>query len=418
LKGLNRGFRKSMAKHKVLYLAYDGMTDPLGQSQVLSYLKGLSKQNFSCHVVSFEKPEVYDLRKKVIHDFIRDFDVHWHPLTYHKSPPILSTVYDNYLAWQKIKELYKEHDFAIVHCRGYTLTSLGLMAKKKYGSKFIFDMRGWWPDEKLESGLWSSFIYKPIYAYFKAKEKKFFAKSDIAVSLTHVGKEAIVNLGLKQAEKVHVIPTCVNFEVFKPFSAEIREEQRKMWSIPSDAFVLLYSGSVGTNYRTDLVLKFFKKLKVKKSNVYLAFLSHSDHALIEAEIAKAGVPMEDCRIKFSEYKDVYKNLMVGDVGLIMYNLGFSVLGRSPTKLGEYWSSGLTCLSAQGIGDLESIVSAYPNSGVLIDSLEDEDAYDRGIEEILDLKVNKETLRAYAYDYFALEEGVQGYLNIYHKLLEE
>ena len=407
-----------MAKHKVLYLAYDGMTDPLGQSQVLSYLKGLSKQNFSCHVVSFEKPEVYDLRKELIHDFIKDYDVHWHPLTYHKSPPILSTVYDNYLAWKKIKELYRAHNFEIVHCRGYTLTSLGVRAKKKYGSKFIFDMRGWWPDEKMESGLWSSPVYTPIYYYFKQKEKEYFAQSDIAVSLTHVGKDAIVDLGLKEAEKVHVIPTCVNFEVFKPFSAEVREEQRKLWEIPSDAFVLLYSGSVGTNYRTDLVLKFFKKLKEKKSNAYLAFLSHSDHALIEAEITKAGVPMEDCRINSSEYKDVYKNLMVGDVGIIMYDLGFSVIGRSPTKLGEYWSSGLTCLSAKDIGDLKTIVSAYPNSGVLIDSLEDEEAYEKGIEEILDLKVNKEKLRAYAYDYFSLEDGVQGYLNIYHKLVGE
>ena len=108
--------------------------------------------------------------------------------------------------------------------------------------------------------------------------------------------------------------------------------------------------------------------------------------------------------------------MVGDVGLIMYNLGFSVLGRSPTKLGEYWSSGLTCLSAQGIGDLESIVSAYPNSGVLIDSLEDEDAYDRGIEEILKLPENKAKLKAYALDYFALEKGVAAYTNIYNELI--
>ncbi|MFT4969827.1 MAG: glycosyltransferase involved in cell wall biosynthesis [Chitinophagales bacterium] len=416
LLNLKPGFSKNMAKHKVLYIAYDGMTDPLGQSQVLSYLKELSKGAFSFHVISFEKQDVFQEKKEVIDKFIEGYDIHWHPLPYHKSPPILSTLYDNHLAWQKIKELYKEHKFSIVHCRGYTLTSLALKAQKKYGSKFIFDMRGWWPDEKLESGLWSNPIYKPVYHYFKAKERAFFTECDIAVSLTHVGKKAIVDLGLKEADKVDVIPTCVNFDVFKPYSEETRKAQRKAWDIPEDATVFLYSGSVGSNYRTDLVLRFFKKLKKVKANSYLAFLSHSDHNIILDEIKVAGLDEKDCRIKSATYLEVSDMLMVGDVGLIMYNLGFSVIGRSPTKLGEYWASGLTCLSARDIGDLEAIVTSYENSGVLINSLEKEEEYEKGVAEILSLSTDKDKLREYAFDYFALEKGVKAYRNIYNKLL--
>jgi glycosyltransferase involved in cell wall biosynthesis len=406
---------KQNQKPKALYIAYDGMTDPLGQSQVLSYLKELST-SYSFHLISFEKEEVYEKRKATIKDFIKGFDISWHPLPYHKSPPILSTIYDNYLAWNKIKELYKEHNFDIVHCRGYTLTSLGVRAKEKFGSKFIFDMRGWWPDEKLESGLWSSIIYKPVYAYFKAKEREYFKKADIAISLTHVGKRAIIDLGLKAEDKVEVIPTCVNFDVFKPFSERTRLEKRKEMNIPEDAMVFLYSGSVGANYRTDLVLKFFKKLKMKLPNSILVFLSHSDHQIIEQEISLANVAIEDCRIKSVSYTEVSPHLMVGDVGLIMYNLGFSVIGRSPTKLGEYWASGLLCLSARDIGDLKTIVSSYPNSGVLINSLDKKEDFDKGINQILQIKVDKDQLRKDSYDYFALEKGSFAYLNIYNKLI--
>jgi glycosyltransferase involved in cell wall biosynthesis len=406
---------KQNQKPKALYIAYDGMTDPLGQSQVLSYLKELST-SYSFHLISFEKEEVYEKRKATIKDFIKGFDISWHPLPYHKSPPILSTIYDNYLAWNKIKELYKEHNFDIVHCRGYTLTSLGVRAKEKFGSKFIFDMRGWWPDEKLESGLWSSIIYKPVYAYFKAKEREYFKKADIAISLTHVGKRAIIDLGLKAEDKVEVIPTCVNFDVFKPFSETTRLEKRKEMNIPEDAMVFLYSGSVGANYRTDLVLKFFKKLKMKLPNSILVFLSHSDHQIIEQEISLANVAIEDCRIKSVSYTEVSPHLMVGDVGLIMYNLGFSVIGRSPTKLGEYWASGLLCLSARDIGDLKTIVSSYPNSGVLINSLDKKEDFDKGINQILQIKVDKDQLRKDSYDYFALEKGSFAYLNIYNKLI--
>ena len=39
----------------VLYLSYDGMSDPLGQSQVLPYLAGLTRRGHRITLVSFEK---------------------------------------------------------------------------------------------------------------------------------------------------------------------------------------------------------------------------------------------------------------------------------------------------------------------------------------------------------------------------
>ena len=42
-------------KINTLFLSYDGMTDSLGQSQVLPYLVGLSKHNYHITIISFEK---------------------------------------------------------------------------------------------------------------------------------------------------------------------------------------------------------------------------------------------------------------------------------------------------------------------------------------------------------------------------
>ena len=49
-------------KPKVLFIMYDGLTDPLGQSQVLSYVKHLSK-NYSFDIIGFEKPDKYESQK-------------------------------------------------------------------------------------------------------------------------------------------------------------------------------------------------------------------------------------------------------------------------------------------------------------------------------------------------------------------
>ena len=40
----------------ILYISYDGMLEPLGQSQVFAYLKRLAAGR-RIHLISFEKPE-------------------------------------------------------------------------------------------------------------------------------------------------------------------------------------------------------------------------------------------------------------------------------------------------------------------------------------------------------------------------
>ena len=42
---------------KILYISYDGMTDQLGQSQVIPYLIGLSGKGHQIHILSAEKDE-------------------------------------------------------------------------------------------------------------------------------------------------------------------------------------------------------------------------------------------------------------------------------------------------------------------------------------------------------------------------
>ena len=48
-------------KGKVLYLSYDGLTDPLGQAQILPYILGLTSLGFSFQIVSFEKKKASDV---------------------------------------------------------------------------------------------------------------------------------------------------------------------------------------------------------------------------------------------------------------------------------------------------------------------------------------------------------------------
>ncbi len=80
---------------KILYISYDGVLEPLGQSQVLAYLKQLAKDN-TIHLISFEKADDWaevTERNRIAND-IATAAILWHPLRYHKRPSALATAWD------------------------------------------------------------------------------------------------------------------------------------------------------------------------------------------------------------------------------------------------------------------------------------------------------------------------------------
>jgi len=111
---------------KVLYVSYDGMTDPLGQSQVLPYISKIEKYGFKYTLISCEKEENYEKYKDSIKAFCEKENIDWHPVKYTKSPPILSTVWDTFQIMRKAKILHKEKGFDLVHCRSYIPSIVGL----------------------------------------------------------------------------------------------------------------------------------------------------------------------------------------------------------------------------------------------------------------------------------------------------
>lgn len=65
---------------KILYISYDGMTDPLGQSQVLPYLCKVAAEGFQFTLLSFEKKERYEKSRSVIEAICKENNIRWAPV--------------------------------------------------------------------------------------------------------------------------------------------------------------------------------------------------------------------------------------------------------------------------------------------------------------------------------------------------
>ncbi len=403
-------------KPKALFIMYDGLTDPLGQSQVLPYLKELSK-NYRFDVIGFEKKEIFNSQEKIIKRKIGDSDINWIPISYTKKPPIFSTIYDFIKAWKRAKNESKNETYNLIHCRSSAIGPVALALKVKYKSKLIFDMRGWWPDEKKESGSWKSMVYFPIYKYFKKIEKRLFSESDYAISLTNAGLDEIIKRNLKNKDRVKIIPTCVDFDSFLPFKEQTRRDSRKELQLEESDLVLLYSGSLGGNYSMEIIFGFYRSFKKIFNHTKILFLSQTDTNFIKEEVSSANIPLEDIRIRSCSYDEVSKFLMAGDYGLINYSKTYSTIGRSPTKLGEYWACGLPVLSQSNIGDIDFLLKKYPNSGFLIDILE-ENRFNLAVKEVTNMSFCKTKLREYSLDYYDLKKGVESYKSVYKEILSK
>jgi len=394
----------------ILYITYDGLTDPLGQSQILPYLKRLS-EDFKIVIVSYEKRVQFEQHEVSIRTQVDQTSITWVPLKYTKKPPILSSYRDIEKGYRECKKLHLQYNFQLVHCRGYLPSIIGRRLKRHYGTKFIFDMRGWWPDEKKESGSWNRFIYRRVYAYFKRLEKKFFSDADFVVSLTHRGKEEIMKQEFAESARIGVIPTCVDFDIFKPPDESVRKGVRQKLEISEGEKVFSYSGSVNGNYDLNILIKVFKEYMGIHVESYLLILSKDEFdENIVHQFKSAGI--NRFRILSVPFTEVTNYLRASDVGFIQYKLSFSTIGRSPTKLGEYWASGIPAIALNGIGDLDKIFNEYSGSGVLLSQHEM-----NWKNELDELKpASPQQLRLYAKDYFHIDKGVAFYKKLYETLM--
>ncbi len=407
---------------KILYVSYDGMTDALGRSQVIPYLLGLSAKGHRIHVISCEKKSIPREETLEVEQILRDNNISWSPLPFSTRPPWISKFLDVLKIKQRSRKLYLQENFDVVHCRSYIAALAGLDLKLKYNVKFVFDMRGFWANERIEGDMWNlrNPVYNYIYKYFKRKEKEFFTHADAVVSLTHNGKGVIKDLfGESIATKTTVIPCCVDTRFFsrENLTKEETISLRKDLGIREDDFIISYLGSTGTWYMTDEMLLFFKKLKSRFSRARFLFISgdHPDFIMKKARLH--GIDEADIIVSRAPRNLVPLYLSLSAVSIFFIRPVFSKRASSPTKQAEIMSMGIPLICNTGVGDTDMLFSDE-KVGLVLKDFSDEQ-FNRAIDSIESvLKLNPDEIRAKAVKVFNLDDGVEKYDDIYQSITRQ
>lgn len=376
------------ARPRVFYVSYDGMGEPLGRSQVLSYLSRLAA-DYEITLVSFEKD---DADRAALARELADGRIGWIPLSYHQRPPVLSTFTDVLAGVRALRRAAEAEPAAIVHVRSYVPALIALLARRSTGGMLVFDIRGFWADERVEGGLWPAGGW--LYRLAKRCERWFFAETDSVVTLTHASVGQVKQWLRGRDVPVVVIPTCADIDLFT------RTESRP--GGPGATWV----GSIGTWYRFDLAAPLAAALEMPLNVVTR-----------QTELARDILGDADVGVKTLPLQQVPGELFSGDIGLCLYVASFSRVATAPTRLGEYLAAGMPVIVTPGVGDLERIVEEHRVGVVLNDDSPEELRRVAAAARALAADPEaRDRCRSVARQLFDVDAGAARYGQLYQELL--
>ena len=233
-------------KPQVLYITYDGLLEPLGQSQVLSYLE-VNCREVSFTILSFEKQR--DLLNSVLYDDVlrrvKQANISWKILKYHKRLPLAATSLDIICGVLIGLFLIKFRGIQILHARSYVAGVIALLLSKISKVPYIFDIRGFWIDERIDGELWRrGGLQYYIARWFEAK--LYHGAAHITTltqsSISYFPK--ILRIPIFKGN-ISVIPTCTDV---KRFSKKLYRSHKMIFG---------NLGSLGTWYELDPIFQLF-----------------------------------------------------------------------------------------------------------------------------------------------------------------
>ncbi|MBS7563842.1 glycosyltransferase [Mucilaginibacter sp. Bleaf8] len=409
-------------KKQILYISYDGMTDPLGQSQILPYICGLSANGYAFTLISCEKKARFQAGKDVIENICRENNIHWVPLFYTKKPPILSTLKDVFSIWQKAVSLHKQKNFAMVHTRIGIPSVVGLRLKKKYGIKFFHDIRGFYADDRVDGGMWNlkNPVFRSVYHYFKKHEQACLQYADAITCLTFKARKIFHEAAPANAnvQSMAVIPCAVDTKLFDPARITAEEQQllRARFGFEKEDQVFSYLGSIGGWYLTQDMIRLLGVIYQHIPKAKFLFISPDRHHEIKQMCLQAGMPDTDVHTVYAKRSEIPALLSLSAFSVFFIKACYSKQAASPTKHGEIMSMGIPVISNSGVGDVDEIINTY-KSGILIPELTD-DAYQKAITEIKSFNKDEAAIRQGAIEFYSLDKALAQYLAIYKNTLTD
>jgi len=393
---------------ETIYLTRTGLLEPLGQSQVFAYLRGLS-QTYKITLITHDKED--DLNDQVLVDRAKDecaqLGITWLPQPAILKPRYIAPLWAMLKMFWLVLSLTKKRDIGLIHARSYLPAAVAWVVWRLRGTPFVFDMRALWPEELIASGRLKRDM--PLHKLIVCIERICLRDAAAVVSLTHaaVGHLKRVypsELGDKQ---IVVIPTCADLE---RFNLPIHK---------GDCKVIGCLGSVLTGwFNLDWLSNFMSVVARQDASIHFEITTKDDGQSVKKRLTLPVDIVNRVNVASSPSNRVQEVLHGQFASVMFFTQGLSKLGSSPTRMGEILGCGLPVVANNGVGDVAKVIQEF-NVGVLVNSASNEDmllAWNQ-LQVLLQDPGLAARCRRAAESVFSLKQGTQSYFQLYKTILE-
>ena len=387
---------------KTLYICYFGLREPLVQTQVIPYLKQLigrrdvgtrERGDLAVQValLTFEPHAVGEVEEKRLRAELGENGIDWHWLRYHKRPSAIATAYDIFRGTLFVRRFISTDKIDILHGRVHIPTLMGALARRfsRRKPKLLFDIRGFFPEEYTDAGIWPAGGW--LYRSAKRVEKWLLKEADGFVVLTEKAREILfpdaagstetgflaanpqsaIRNPQSSSRHVEVIPCCVDLKKFEGLNKTGRAAMRRLLNAAgSKRRILVYVGSFGGWYMSDELFDFYAAARRADPNVYALILTQRQPELAVERIRAVGFETPDYLVTSATPDEIPKYLNASDAAISFIKKCYSKQASSPTKNAEYLAAGLPIIANSGVGDVDSLIEG-DGVGVLVDKFDDE-----------------------------------------------
>lgn len=330
------------------------MTEPLGRSQVLEYLIDLSSQS-NIYLISFERENNIE-NIEVIKNLINTHNIKWRYFIYSNKYGLFSTLNQIIKAVRFSSYWIKKNNINIIHARSMIPATMGLILKKQFGLKLLFDIRGFAIDEKVDSGRLKK--QSLVFYFLKKLDNYLYLRADHVVTLTLAAKEILHNDLAISTKKITVIPTCASRDIFKLASDADKIGLRKSLSYNQSDIIIIHTGTVSGWYDFDSEVLLIKEMMRQDETIHFLILNKNEQSFIHELLKKHELPEEKINVTSCSFDNMYQYLGIADASIFFIHPSYSKQASAPTKFAENVACHLPSVTNGNVGDMSHYLQQY------------------------------------------------------------